>query len=91
MTYKHKTHAVGADGKITSNADLDFYIDDVSLFGLIVNSENIVVKLCFIPINNCEGIMQILFCCVLHPHLCASCNLPIAIYDSPWQNSPSRC
>ena len=31
MTYKHKTHAVDSDGKITSNADLDFYIDDVSL------------------------------------------------------------
>ena len=32
MTYKHKTHAVDSDGKITSNADVDFYIDDVSLF-----------------------------------------------------------
>lgn len=29
MTYKHKTHAVDSDGKITSNADVDFYIDDV--------------------------------------------------------------
>ena len=29
MTYKHKTHAVDGDGKIISNADLDFYIDDV--------------------------------------------------------------
>ncbi|RZC06417.1 Eukaryotic translation initiation factor 3 subunit L isoform C [Glycine soja] len=28
MTYKHKTHAVDSDGKITSNADLDFYIND---------------------------------------------------------------
>uniref|UniRef100_A0A2N9J4N4 Eukaryotic translation initiation factor 3 subunit L n=2 Tax=Fagus sylvatica TaxID=28930 RepID=A0A2N9J4N4_FAGSY len=28
MTYKHKTHAVDGDGKIISNADLDFYIDD---------------------------------------------------------------
>ncbi|KOM28650.1 hypothetical protein LR48_Vigan561s004000 [Vigna angularis] len=26
MTYKHKTHAVDSDGKITSNADVDFYI-----------------------------------------------------------------
>lgn len=29
MTYKHKTHAVDSDGKITSNADVDFYIDEV--------------------------------------------------------------
>ncbi|KAG2400152.1 uncharacterized protein HKW66_Vig0099940 [Vigna angularis] len=28
MTYKHKTHAVDSDGKITSNADVDFYIDE---------------------------------------------------------------
>ncbi|XP_021835452.1 uncharacterized protein [Spinacia oleracea] len=28
MTYKHKTHTVDADGKIISNADIDFYIDD---------------------------------------------------------------
>lgn len=31
MTYKHKTHAVDSDGKIISNADVDFYIDDVRL------------------------------------------------------------
>ncbi|KAE8682659.1 RNA polymerase I-associated factor PAF67 isoform 3 [Hibiscus syriacus] len=29
FTYKHKTHAVDSDGKIISNADVDFYIDDV--------------------------------------------------------------
>ncbi|CAA0838369.1 RNA polymerase I-associated factor PAF67 [Striga hermonthica] len=28
MTYKHKTHVVDLDGKITSNADIDFYIVD---------------------------------------------------------------
>ncbi|KAK3212944.1 hypothetical protein Dsin_017650 [Dipteronia sinensis] len=28
MTYKHKTHAVDSEGKISSNADLDFYIND---------------------------------------------------------------
>ncbi|CAI0408507.1 unnamed protein product [Linum tenue] len=28
MTYKHKTHAVDSAGKIISNADVDFYIDD---------------------------------------------------------------
>ncbi|KAJ6354541.1 hypothetical protein OIU77_005199 [Salix suchowensis] len=28
MTYKHKTHAVDSEGKIISNADVDFYIDD---------------------------------------------------------------
>ncbi|KAL9226819.1 hypothetical protein vseg_002588 [Gypsophila vaccaria] len=28
MTYKHKTHTVGAEGKIISNADIDFYLDD---------------------------------------------------------------
>lgn len=32
LTYKHKTHAVDSNGKIVSNADVDFYIDDVSLF-----------------------------------------------------------
>jgi hypothetical protein len=32
MTYKHKTHAVDGDGKIVSNADVDFYLDDVWLF-----------------------------------------------------------
>lgn len=29
MTYKHKTLAVDSGGKIISNADIDFYIDDV--------------------------------------------------------------
>jgi len=29
MSYKHKTHTVDAEGKIISNADIDFYIDDV--------------------------------------------------------------
>ncbi|RAL38020.1 unnamed protein product [Cuscuta campestris] len=28
MTYKHKTHSVDSEGKIFSNADLDFFIDD---------------------------------------------------------------
>ncbi|PPR80775.1 hypothetical protein GOBAR_AA39939 [Gossypium barbadense] len=28
FSYKHKTHAVDSDGKIISNADVDFYIDD---------------------------------------------------------------
>ncbi|GER32521.1 eukaryotic translation initiation factor 3subunit L [Striga asiatica] len=28
MTYKHKTHAVDSDGKITSNADINFYVVD---------------------------------------------------------------
>ncbi|KAG6698531.1 hypothetical protein I3843_08G024800 [Carya illinoinensis] len=32
MTYKHKTHAVDGDGKIVSNADVDFYTGDVCLF-----------------------------------------------------------
>lgn len=34
ITYKHKTHAVDSDGKITSNADVDFYIDEVSLLAI---------------------------------------------------------
>lgn len=34
MTYKHKTHSVNAEGKTTSNADVDFYIDDVSFIYL---------------------------------------------------------
>ncbi|KAH7574233.1 hypothetical protein JRO89_XS03G0269100 [Xanthoceras sorbifolium] len=28
MTYKHKTHSVDSEGKISSNADVDFYIND---------------------------------------------------------------
>ena len=32
MTYKHKTHAVDSEGKIISNADVDFYIDEVCFF-----------------------------------------------------------
>ncbi|EPS61195.1 hypothetical protein M569_13603, partial [Genlisea aurea] len=28
MTYKHKTHPVDSDGKIASNADVNFYVDD---------------------------------------------------------------
>ena len=31
LTYKHKTHAVDSAGKIMSNADVDFFIDDVRL------------------------------------------------------------
>lgn len=36
MTYKHKMHAVDSDGKIIPNADLDFYISEVSC-GLVGN------------------------------------------------------
>lgn len=32
MTFKHKMHSVGSDGKIVSNSDINFYIDDVSYF-----------------------------------------------------------
>eukprot|EP00268_Persea_americana_P012875 TRINITY_DN1553_c0_g3_i2.p1 TRINITY_DN1553_c0_g3~~TRINITY_DN1553_c0_g3_i2.p1 ORF type:complete len:196 (+),score=38.90 TRINITY_DN1553_c0_g3_i2:1000-1587(+) len=28
MTYKHKTHVVDIDGKIMSNADVDFYVNE---------------------------------------------------------------
>jgi translation initiation factor 3 subunit L len=28
ITFKHKTHAVDLEGRVTSNADVDFYIDD---------------------------------------------------------------
>ncbi|XP_024023843.1 eukaryotic translation initiation factor 3 subunit L isoform X2 [Morus notabilis] len=38
MTYKHKTHAVDSDGKIISNADVDFYIDDDMIF--VVDSKS---------------------------------------------------
>lgn len=46
MTYKHKTHAVDPEGKIISNADVDFYIDDVChfLFDYILL---FVLKTCF--------------------------------------------
>lgn len=35
LTYKHKTHAVDRDGKIVSNSDVDFYIDDVRLLSFL--------------------------------------------------------
>ncbi|KAK3438286.1 hypothetical protein EUGRSUZ_C02897 [Eucalyptus grandis] len=28
ITYKHKTHAIDTDGKVISNADIDFFVDD---------------------------------------------------------------
>ena len=31
LTYKHKTHVINNDGSVLSNADVDFYIDDVSM------------------------------------------------------------
>jgi translation initiation factor 3 subunit L len=31
LTYKHKTHVINNDGSVLSNADVDFYIDDVSI------------------------------------------------------------
>lgn len=37
MSYKHKTHAVDSDGKVVSNADIDFSIDDVSVLKLFSN------------------------------------------------------
>ncbi|KFK27817.1 hypothetical protein AALP_AA8G433700 [Arabis alpina] len=32
LTYKHKTHSVDSDGKIISNADIDFYINNDMVF-----------------------------------------------------------
>lgn len=32
MTYKHKMHSVDNEGKIISNADVDFYINEVAVF-----------------------------------------------------------
>ncbi|WZZ36925.1 hypothetical protein YC2023_020326 [Brassica napus] len=41
LTYKHKTHSVGYDGKIISNADIDFDINDViSAFGFRSKSKD---------------------------------------------------
>lgn len=31
LTYKHKSHVVDTDGSIQSNADVDFYIDEVGV------------------------------------------------------------
>lgn len=44
LTYKHKTHAVDTDGKIISNADVDFYIDDVRF--LLLSSILLMENLC---------------------------------------------
>ncbi|KAF8090999.1 hypothetical protein N665_0458s0004 [Sinapis alba] len=32
LTFKHKTHSVGSDGKIISNADIDFYINNDMIY-----------------------------------------------------------
>lgn len=37
MSYKHKTHAVDSEGKVVSNADIDFSIDDVRISELYNN------------------------------------------------------
>lgn len=39
LTYKHKTHVINNDGSVLSNADVDFYIDDVSI--VFLNLRNI--------------------------------------------------
>jgi len=36
MTYKHKMHSVDNDGKIISNADVDFYIDEVTFLSVFL-------------------------------------------------------
>lgn len=60
MTYKHKTHAVDSEGKITSNADIDFYIDDVSLLRFLYTFFSIVSFQVRLKGNNCN---------ILHPDL----------------------
>ena len=45
MTYKYKTHVVDFEGKITSNVDVDFYIDDVCYF--FVSSYPMVLPVCY--------------------------------------------
>ena len=32
LTYKHKAHSVDSDGRIISNADIDFFINNVCSF-----------------------------------------------------------
>ena len=32
MTYKHKTHIVDGEGKIVSNADIDFWVNEARLY-----------------------------------------------------------
>lgn len=51
MTYKHKTHAVDSDGKIISNADVDFYIDDVCQFYFIFFPFFFVFVVCGLPVR----------------------------------------
>lgn len=46
MSYKHKTHAVDSEGKVVSNADIDFSIDDVRVSELYS-------KILFVPIGIC--------------------------------------
>lgn len=46
MTYKHKTHAVDSDGKVISNADIDFSIDDVRVYLLFSVSFLVIRDLC---------------------------------------------
>ncbi|GER32153.1 eukaryotic translation initiation factor 3subunit L [Striga asiatica] len=53
MTYKHKTHVVDSDGKITSNADIDFYI--VDLEGIMTNIDQVKLELSA-QLRHIEGI-----------------------------------
>lgn len=46
MTYKHKTHAIDHDGRIISNADVDFYIDEVFALGLAFYFYNFLHSYC---------------------------------------------
>jgi len=35
LTYKHKTHVINNDGSVISNANVDFYVNDVSILSFI--------------------------------------------------------
>lgn len=41
LTYKHKTHVLDYDGRIVSNADVDFYVDKVLSISTLVISHGV--------------------------------------------------
>lgn len=46
MSYKHKTHAVDSEGKVVSNADIDFSIVDVCVPELYSNILFVSIGIC---------------------------------------------
>ena len=60
LTYKHKTHVLDNDRRIVSNADVDFYVDNVmfsfqlSLHWLFYNVDSVIIWIFAGCCSNCR-------------------------------------